>query len=96
MKRRVSRLLKVLWWSIAMGFFVLSAEAADSGETWLASAPSRIDKIRKTSVILRVFDSSGRPIPRVVVWLVKNTWWTRLSLETDERGECRFDGFLGD
>ncbi|MFA5058099.1 MAG: endo-1,4-beta-xylanase, partial [Opitutaceae bacterium] len=41
-------------------------------------------------------DLSPKPAYERLQQLIKETWWTRLSLTTDAEGKCRFDGFRGD
>lgn len=41
-------------------------------------------------------DLSPKPAYERLLKLVKEDWWTRLSLRTDANGECQFVGFLGD
>lgn len=41
-------------------------------------------------------DMSPKPAYEALMKLIKGKWWTRVELTTDERGTCRFRGFLGE
>jgi hypothetical protein len=41
-------------------------------------------------------DLSPKPAYQRLMKLVRDQWWTRLSLKTDREGKCTFEGFLGD
>lgn len=41
-------------------------------------------------------DLTPKPAYERLLKLVRETWWTRESLNSDEKGICRFVGFLGD
>jgi endo-1,4-beta-xylanase len=41
-------------------------------------------------------DLSPKPAYNRLMNLVKERWWTRLSLQTDREGKCTFEGFLGE
>lgn len=41
-------------------------------------------------------DLSPKPAYQRLLKLVREEWWTRLSLRTDPEGKCKFEGFLGD
>jgi GH35 family endo-1,4-beta-xylanase len=41
-------------------------------------------------------DLSPKPAYQRLLKLVKEQWWTRLSLQTDREGKCSFEGFLGE
>jgi hypothetical protein len=41
-------------------------------------------------------DLQPKPAYNRLLKLIHETWWTRASLSSDEKGRCAFAGFLGD